>query len=387
MNVHLTATIERLTNGLRPPKAQLRITSPSVKDLDTGVIHAGGLQVLDFCRGQISVDLLSTSTPNTDPIAGSWSYGFEVVWAGGRLPKFYAQIFEDSDLSDLQPMDPLAPEYVPTIITGPQGPQGLKGDTGSTGPQGPQGIQGVTGATGSQGPAGVSGFAGIDLTTADLDTIQTPGIYRQATGGNATLALHYPSQNMTGVLEVHQSLSVAGFIMQRFTGYGGNNSQKMIYVRRLTSGAWSAWTPFASQRVDTTAGRAIYTWDDVNNREQLIYGDTGSRLVPELLINDHAGTGGQPYLRRVGWTVSLNYGSATVVSSALDVITLPVGFRPERSLNHLVASGATMHGVIGQSTLRPTNAQTATRWSLTWTTLDAWPTTLPGTAVGTIPNL
>lgn len=113
--VTLTAQIERFTNGVRPHRAELRINTPHVKDVDGNVLHAGGYQVIYFNRGKISVDLLATNTPNTDP--ETWQYGFQVAWSNGSLPKFYADLTEDTDLSELQPMDPADPVYLPAEIS------------------------------------------------------------------------------------------------------------------------------------------------------------------------------------------------------------------------------------------------------------------------------
>lgn len=130
----LTGNIKTLT-GLTPERAELWITSPSIKV--NGELRAGGLEKREFDEhGHLSIDLPATNSPGADPV--SWQYGFEVRWAGGSLPKFYATLTEDTDLSDLQPVDPAGPDYVPVLITGPEGPQGVKGDKGDVGPQGPE---------------------------------------------------------------------------------------------------------------------------------------------------------------------------------------------------------------------------------------------------------
>ena len=96
------------------------------------------------------------------------------------------------------------------------------GGTGLMGPPGPKGDKGATGATGATGPAGATTLAG--MTDA---VISAPA-----------------------------------------------NRDALVY-----DSATSKWKNVPSQRVDTTAGRAVYVWDNVNNREQLAFGDTGYRAL------------------------------------------------------------------------------------------------------------
>lgn len=109
--VTLTATI-----GSTAERAVLRVTSPSVKDDAGNVIYAGGLRVVRFVDGRLSIDLLATDTPGTNPLPGTWTYGFEVRWRGGYLPKFYAELTADMDLADLQVMDETDPVYLPVSM-------------------------------------------------------------------------------------------------------------------------------------------------------------------------------------------------------------------------------------------------------------------------------
>lgn len=140
-----------------------------------------------------------------------------------------------------------------------------------------------------------------------------------------------------------------------------------------------------SQRVDNTAGRAIYTWDDTANREQLIYGDTGERLVETALLTDVAS--GSLYLRRNGNTVTLTLlrvvpalGKATHV-----IYNIPFGFRSNVGRLERVnggASGNTIAFIVNQNaTLYETKTGDTYSTVLTYPTNDAWPTALPGAAV------
>jgi hypothetical protein len=143
--------------------------------------------------------------------------------------------------------------------------------------------------------------------------------------------------------------------------------------------------------VDQTAGRVIYQWDDLNQREQLIYGDTGWRDVKGLTINGWTSTTLQ--IRRVGQNVML-VGVITATAATSDHY-LPVlsGFNPPNAVYHGFASGTQV-----PPTFRPlgtdsidyfvTSGGTSGTYNIqaNYLTTVTWPTTLPGIASGTIPN-
>ncbi|WP_295837387.1 pyocin knob domain-containing protein [uncultured Microbacterium sp.] len=233
-------------------------------------------------------------------------------------------------------------------------------------------------------------FLGTALTSAtDLNAITTPGVYRCPSGAFATSANNYPAAGVAGVLTVTQWGGV-GQVVQRYTPYPSTGTPNIIvgeWIRAYRGSAFSAWRFMASQRIDQTAGRAIYTLDDVNGREQLIYGDTGSRNVTALLSAEWTGSA---YLRRVGQTVSVNVnaGSSAAVPANTTILTLPSGFRPDGTINKIIAGGNVQHGVVtdGNGITRADTALTALRWYFSFTTSDPWPTSLPGTAAGSIPT-
>lgn len=231
---------------------------------------------------------------------------------------------------------------------------------------------------------------GTDLLTVDLNLVQVPGAYRAQTSTNATLARNYPAANIGGLLEVY--LTSTNVVMQRFTvthGAGGVPT-RAVYQRRLFGGSWDTWRMIPTVRWDQTAGRAAYMWDDLNGRDQLIYGDTGWRIVTSLAAADW--TSGTMYLRRNGYQVelggSLNTTSGAIVQANTPLMALPVGYRPAFTINKIIAGGNVNHGVIvgTDGVLRADSGLSAIRWQLTWMTSDAWPNTLPGSASGTIPN-
>lgn len=228
------------------------------------------------------------------------------------------------------------------------------------------------------------------LGTSNLNDITTAGTYTQTADANATLANNYPVASSAGILEVDSVRT--GAVVQRYTpqaGAGGNVSS--FYIRRLNGGAWSAWYQYTATRWNTAAGRAIHT-ASATGSEQLIYGDTGWRNVSSLLTN---GWTGSLYLRRFGHRVSalaeaLNPNGKTSDTALL----LPAGFQAGtlggRSVFHNLVVPASVYRVAAAGTSLNVVATTtagALYGACDWYTEAAWPTTLPGTAVGTIPTL
>jgi len=166
----------------------------------------------------------------------------------------------------------------------------------------------------------------------------------------------------------------------------------------VPGGNWQPWRAFTAQRVDQTAGRAIYTWDDVNGREQLIYGDTGWREIASDLLNGV--TASYVRIRRLGSLVSLVFQNVVPPgTSSVDFISIPTGFRPT---NHPAAYYPTRPALsltYQNLLLKPGSPDVVAltlngyasghggfSFGLSWTTADAWPTSLPGSANGSIPN-
>ncbi|NKG22197.1 hypothetical protein [Paeniglutamicibacter terrestris] len=147
--------------------------------------------------------------------------------------------------------------------------------------------------------------------------------------------------------------------------------------------------------VSETAGRAVRIWDYVNGREQLVYGESGLRDITALAPNV---TSGKLYLSRSRDEVSLVFSDVAMsgaTGSAYDMLAaggIPVGFRPP--ITHWY------NGVDGPPGLRRVGVASSGwvpvylspvpgdfyRGKVSWSTQQAWPTSLPGTAVGTIPN-
>jgi hypothetical protein len=187
-----------------------------------------------------------------------------------------------------------------------------------------------------------------------------------------------------------------------YMGASSGTAGQFIYQRALAGGIWSPWRGLWTARVDQTAGRAIYMRDDLNSRDQLIFGNTGLRDVTTLIdTSTYTFPGGVPsgyaaYLRRNGNMVHFSLRSTVILanSSGTPMITLPVGYRADATVTAvaLLEAGPTPTPTAIQAnptgTVRAwhsgnTGVMTA---NLFWTTNEPWPTTLPGSAVGTIPN-
>ena len=224
-------------------------------------------------------------------------------------------------------------------------------------------------------------FAGAAIGTADLNTIITPGVYHQATPASATLARNYPAASLQYALTVipgggsirHQELVVA-------SGPGAGYAK---YARIYTGVAWTSWQAIPVQRVDETSGRAIFTWDYKNNRWQLIYGDTGWRDITASVGS--VVTGGSVFVRRYGATVFITLLGVTVPTNGTVAGALPIGFR--------IAHAVALPTPYGSITTWDTNGNlafsalgTGRYAGVSFLTGDTWPTTLPGTPVGSIPS-
>lgn len=152
--------------------------------------------------------------------------------------------------------------------------------------------------------------------------------------------------------------------------------------------------PFGTRYVDTagTVGAVEWVkWSGTGNTGWVASGsDTGDRLVASSIANLGDAT---LVARRVGSqvTVTLIQGTAGTATGTVSLTTLPVGFRPTRTGSIVAAPVVTQTGALvtgaalaitdaGVVTL--TGATNATRHyaQVTYTTANAYPTTLPGTA-------
>lgn len=138
--------------------------------------------------------------------------------------------------------------------------------------------------------------------------------------------------------------------------------------------------------IDQTAGRVVKVWDYLNNREQMIYGDTGDRDISSSLAN----ATGKFIVSRAGNMVTLELAGVAPTSglaSGSTLIVPPAGFRsPIRRDFPLPANGtaslfrsAFLFANGGMGVWLPSTTDSY-RLILTYRTNDPWPTTLPGVA-------
>jgi hypothetical protein len=262
--------------------------------------------------------------------------------------------------------------------------------------RGLQGIQGVQGIQGNQGLKGDPGgivLGNLVPNGADFNTITTDGVYRLVA---PTGTLNAPP-SAYGVMYVNNAETPAGTrLVQTFHPGTVATSGRYIAERALAGGIWSPWRIIPSQRVDTTAGRAIYTWDDGAAREQLIYGDTGWRDISALVT----GAAGTLYIRRVGQQVIVQANSVQEATTVTGVRILVNGSQipgmypsttaPPRAVGVTFANTVYVVEMLTSGELRRYTAETAppaVSFMLTYFTNSAWPTTLPGAAVSTVPNV
>lgn len=335
---------------------------------------------VDLVGSAFTVSLVATDDPTLNPVDWTYKVTFSLMADGVNVKREPFSIKVPAGTTvNLATVSPVAASEGNAVVRGLQGIQGIQG---LTGPQGIQGIQGIQGVKGD--PGGWVASTGLATGTILTDVI-TPGLYLnpQANAANG------PSNSTNGGhLEV---IAVAGYIYQRYTPIA---EARETYVRYRTSGnVWSAWSVFTSTRVDQTAGRVIYQWDDVNNREQMIYGDTGDRAIN---LSHGNGTFAALKIRRTGNVVHLvciNWVPPTNGASPLSA-GLPIGYR-NNNTHHFVAidNGSTLRASnlsasgSGLSVGGNTTASSISFY-ITYTTLDAWPTSLIGAAGdGGISNL
>lgn len=355
--------------------------------LSEGLVTLPTPVTASLVNGAFSVELVATDDAALNPTDWTYEVSFSLKMGGQPWSKRPINIkVPAGQVTDLATVVPVAASEGNAI---------LKGDTGEQGIQGIQGVQGIQGEQGIQGVKGDPGGIVAASTLAagqDLNALTEPGTYR-ALSANATLELNFPKVGLGCIIMVLRNTST--LITQ--TIYPLNvTTQRVIWQRNLVGTVWSPWYAMASSRVDQTAGRAIYQWDDVNNREQMVYGDTGWRNI----IMQSVSQTGNLHIRRTGQLVTVNavgYSNtaASAIASNYGIFftggQVP-GFTPgitARAVCTTAAGSARIIDVVpGTAEMRIFDGAVGTySWSMTWPTNDAWPTALPGIAVGNIPNV
>lgn len=141
---------------------------------------------------------------------------------------------------------------------------------------------------------------------------------------------------------------------------------------------------------DQTAGRTVKAWDYLNQREQIIYGDTGSRDISALIPDRISG---EMRISREGGTVTLVINDLIVAEQGTTWVywvgLIPTGFRygalgygymplsPNASSD---SAGGTRIDRFGNFYIYNMAGGKRARGIISWRTSDPWPTVLPGVA-------
>lgn len=244
---------------------------------------------------------------------------------------------------------------------------------------------------GSKGEPGGIVVTSLPAAT-NLDQVTAAGLYSCTTGMTAP-------ESALANLPMHEAgsllVTTSGANSVQIQTYTTNT--KAIYVRRRFSGAWSAWRSYAHTRTSEAAGRAMYAWDELNQREQLIYGDTGWRDISSSLIGGASGTA---FIRRFGGVleVSLSLTLADGTPNGTKVLSLPAGFISSYFKGYFPAraAGDATKTVFFRWTNNELYMGLPAAYSSSWGVLEIssvftstanWPTVLPGVAASSIPNL
>lgn len=226
----------------------------------------------------------------------------------------------------------------------------------------------------------------------DWNSLIVSGLY-YAAGADMAGMPNSPPSMAVGVNIMVQARNAAVVTQIAWTTSNANN--QIQFMRSLVSGTWGPWKVFRNTSIDNTAGKVITMWDETANRSQILYGDTGIRNLATILENGW--TASNAKLRRFGDRVTLTvYNLSGTSSTTTTFYTLPVGFRPGGNTYlpvYTTAPGSTSV-VIAQAAdgalKLPTGVTLiggAAYTEVSWTTTDTWPAALPGSAIGSIPNL
>ena len=223
----------------------------------------------------------------------------------------------------------------------------------------------------------------IDCTTGTY-TITLP------TAASQTGRIFVIRNSGTGTITIGRTgaETIAGGTSQTLAGYG--------HLEVMSNG--TNWLVLRGTYTDETVGRRIFTWDTVNSRWQMTYGDTGWRDISALLTVPANVTILRAYLRRVSSSVFFalagSNANGTAQTVSLTGWTGSAGMTPTAEMSTVSAS-------LGQTSIAATLYYYSYSPYLTWTmaanaaahypllagsTSAAWPTALPGSAVGTIPT-
>ena len=186
-------------------------------------------------------------------------------------------------------------------------------------------------------------------------------------------------------------------------GYTSGSIGDAVYIDALGFwvGAGGIWAmpgvPISAMgsHTDESVGRRVFTWDGVNSRWQMIYGDTGWRDVSTLFTGSWLGNWN---VRRINSVVYHNLFNVRSGTGA--VWNAPAGFRGGISTTDVQSMPVSRYDLASHSAIGCNNGGAGNYTVLggaigyagavinaVITTYEAWPSSLPGTAVGSIPAL
>lgn len=364
-------------------------------------VQVSGPRVVSSPRNVITVvDGVPDREIHLGPTDGTYGQRWSFAFAGvdGEFVRFTdVPDVAEIDFGDLATLDPDTLQPSPGAVAAWE-------STVVAATQALQGAQAARlGAEAARDAALAGQFAGADLGTAHLDTVTTPGAYRQSNTARATTAQGYPEDGSPITMFVQTSGTGGAGLVQRVivTARAGRAGMgEWIRTRGTSAESFSPWRFSPVIEVDQSVGRVYRAYDHINARLQMIHGDTGRRNITATGTTTTPFVGGSLILRRIGWTVSLELvnlfigGQLASTNYVFDGM-LPVGFRSpgasRLALAQVVASSGllTVYGS-GSDRIVITPGTTSPLYqTVMWQTTDAWPASLPGVPAdaGGIPNL
>ena len=268
-----------------------------------------------------------------------------------------------------------------------------------------------TPSTGNSAGSGVSVTAGQTYTgSAFVRSAVTPRTAQAAiywwTAGGSFISASYGNTVTTTTTGWTRTLSAAvapataakATVHVIFSCDGTVGEVHYVDCWGLWQGAGGTWalpgTPIANLGfyTDETVGRRLFQWDANNARFQQTFGDTGLRDVTAALGNNAHYTINNADLRRIGATVEFYCDFTTTAAwvAGDNLFAVPSGFQPQVSRYGIVtfynASSAASLYSGGNIPLYGLAVSTTYRARAVWNVTQAWPTTLPGVAIGSIPQ-
>lgn len=183
-------------------------------------------------------------------------------------------------------------------------------------------------------------------------------------------------------------------------GISAGSTSDVFYVDKIGfwEGAGGTWAipgrPINAigTYTDESVGRRIFTWDTVNSRWQMTYGDTGWREVTSATSAITNLTCNRFLIRRIGNQLFFDVACTSTAAVSGLLYSAGTGWTSDRSF---VLVGDAYSATQQPAMLTQSGGYYWRTWTATGsqrvvsgvtTTSDAWPTSLSGSAVGSIPT-